>query len=747
VHSYALSLLVLLAAAQSPPPAIVNTELPGAPPMPPAVSAAIVKAWMGREPGYRPRTRHREPDGRPKYTNRLFLESSPYLRQHAHNPVNWFPWGDEAFALAARLGRPVLLSVGYSTCHWCHVMEEESFEDVEIARYINEHYVAIKVDREERPDVDSIYMTAVQSLTGRGGWPMTVWLTPDREPFYGGTYFPARDGDRGADAGFLTLLARLREMYDREPEQVARQAAKVVEAIRRETVVRPGEPPAADVLAGAAGTIARRFDAVNGGLLGSPKFPSAFPVRFMLRHHRRSGDDRALAVAAATLEKMAAGGIRDHVGGGFHRYAIDARWRVPHFEKMLYDNARLAIAYLEGYQATGRREFRRVTEEILRYVSREMTSPQGGFYSATDADSPGPDGRRREGLYFTWTPAEIEGVLGKEEAAVFDRHYGVTAEGDLDGRNVLYLAEPPGDGKTRERLDRALEALYRARLERAAPLRDEKILAAWNGLMISAFASAGLALREPAYVATAERAADFVLTQMKRRGRLMRSFAGGRPRQPGYLDDHAFMIAALIDLFEASGSTRWLDAAIALDLVVQREFEDPEGGGYFLTAGDHERLLAREKPGYDGAVPAGNSVQALNLLRLGELTGRAEYGRRAARTLETFGTRLRRSPLDLGEMLLAADFQLDAAKQIVLVAAADRAELDPFFSRLGAVFLPNRVIVAAVEGADLMEQRRLVSLLDQRRALRGRATAYVCERGVCKLPTSDAETFARQLAR
>ncbi len=750
------SVTPLPGAAPEPEPVIVNVRLPGAPQMPGAVASRIVRAWMERDPGYRPRTRHLEEDGRPRYTNRLFLESSPYLKQHAHNPVNWFPWGDEAFELARKLGRPVLLSVGYSTCHWCHVMEEESFEDEEIARYLNEHYVAVKVDREERPDVDSIYMSAVQALTGRGGWPMTVWLTPDGQPFYGGTYFPARDGDRGVKAGFLTMLRQLRQVYQDQPDQVVRQAKGIVEAIERSLEVKGGTLPTVETLARARDSLGRRYDAVNGGTLGAPKFPATFPVRFMLREYRRTGDEQALQMAATTLERMAAGGLYDQVGGGFHRYATDARWRVPHFEKMLYDNARLAIAYLEGYQATGREEFARIVREVLRYVAREMTAPEGGFYSATDADSLDPRGRREEGRFFTWTPAEIQAVLGKDEARIVSAYYGVTVEGNLEGRSVPHVARTPAEVASSLGLDEksvravvegAREKLYRARLARPAPLRDEKILAAWNGLMISAYARAGLAMREPDWVARAGRAADFVLKNMRRRGRLLRSFTDGRPRHNGYLDDYAFVISGLIDLFEASGSTRWLDEAIALDSILQRHYEDAEGGGFFLTSEDHEKLLAREKPAYDGALPSGNSVQALNLLRLAELTTQAGYARRALRTIEAQAGLLAREPAALTEMLLAVDFHLDEAREVILVAPSAREELEPFLERMGSVFLPNRVLAAGVQGEDLDEQRRLVPLIQGKRALRGRVTAYVCVRGVCKLPTSDAAAFALQLEK
>ncbi len=728
---------------------------PGAPPFDAALIARLQAAWAGRAADYRPRSRQLYQDGQPKYINRLMLETSPYLRQHAHNPVNWFPWGDEAFETAKQLGRPVFLSVGYSTCHWCHVMEEESFDDEEIARYLNEHYIAIKVDREERPDVDSIYMTAVQSLTGRGGWPMSVWLTPDREPFYGGTYFPARDGDRGARVGFLTLLERLRTVYDEQPAEVARQTAQIVRNIRESLEPAGGERPGVAALERGAASYRGRFDAVNGGPRGRPKFPSTMPVRFLLRYQRRSGDGSFLEMAALTLEKMAAGGIYDHVGGGFHRYATDARWLVPHFEKMLYDNALLTLAYLDGYQATGREDFARVAREILNYVARDMTSPEGAFYSATDADSLTPEGHAEEGWFFTWTPAEIEAALGKREARIVNAWYGVTAAGNFEGRNILHTPRPAAEvarelgiseAALRTSVERARETLYRVRGRRPAPLRDEKILTAWNGLMISAFARAGLVLGDDALTARAARAADFLLEKSRNKdGRLYRSSMDGRPRHNGYLDDHAFLAEGLLNLYEATGEARWLREAIALDSVLAKHYEDPEQGGFFMTSDDHETLLTREKPGWDGAEPSGNSIHTLNLLRLSEFTGDDGYRRRAARAMQSVGGKLERTPQALSEMLLAVDFMLDRPKQVIIVTPRSREQAEPLLARLRATYLPNAIVLVAVEGQHLEAQQKLVPLVANKRAMKRRPTAYVCEQGVCKLPTSDPEVFEQQL--
>ncbi len=730
--------------------------LPGAPAFDKRLVSALETAWGSRHPGYKPRTRHLKPDGSPRYTNRLFLESSPYLLQHAHNPVNWYPWGDEAFESARRLGWPVFLSVGYSTCHWCHVMEEESFEDEEIARYLNENFISIKVDREERPDVDGVYMTAVQLMTGRGGWPMSVWLTPDRKPFYGGTYFPPRDGDRGASVGFLTVLRKLKEVYATQPTKVSQSSDQLSGAIQKQLAEIPNAAgmPGPEVLKSAFQQYRERFDETNGGYKGNPKFPSSLPIRLLLHYNRREGDPQALRMATMTLERMAAGGIHDQVGGGFHRYSTDERWLVPHFEKMLYDNALLTLAYLDGFQVTGRKDFARVAREILRYADRDMSAPGGGFYSATDADSPTPTGRREEGWFFTWTLAEVEAVLGKDRARVALAYYGVTPSGNFEGRSILHtpksLEQVARDlkmpvGKAGSIVEEARALLYAARAKRPPPHRDEKILMSWNGLMISAFAQSALVFGEPAYARRAERAAEFLLTQMRRNGRLKRSYKDGAARHEAFLDDYAFLIAGLLDLYEATGRPRWLREAISLDTALEKHYEDETTGGFFLTADDQEKLLAREKPGYDGAEPSGNSVQALNLLRLEEFTTQDRYRARAERTLRSLKGRLAQTPTALSELLLAVDFHLDVPKEVIIVTPATRAEAEPFLARLRASYLPNRILAIATEGEDLSSQAELVALLQYKVAQGRKATAYVCEEGVCKLPTTDPGEFARQI--
>jgi uncharacterized protein YyaL (SSP411 family) len=735
---------------------VMRDRLPGAEKFEPALQRKLEKIKEIRGNAYQPRTRHLRPDGWAIYTNRLFLESSPYLLQHAHNPVNWYPWGDDAFETALRLNRPVLLSVGYSTCHWCHVMEEESFEDEEIASYLNKNYISIKVDREERPDVDAIYMTAVTALTGRGGWPMTVWLTPGRKPFYGGTYFPARDNDRGANIGFLTLLKNLRDAYHIQQDRVVESSNQLSLAIQKMlTPERGGGLPVSDVMLRAANYYRDHFDATYGGLKGEPKFPSSLPMRFLLRYHRRTGEEEILAMARLTLEKMAAGGIYDHVAGGFHRYSTDRYWLVPHFEKMLYDNALLIMAYLEGYQVTGDKNFERIVRETLRYVERDMTSLEGAFYSATDADSLTPGGQREEGYFFTWTPAEIENALGEDRATVVKRYYSVGFFGNFEGRSILNTPKTPAEIagslniseiKLKDIIEESKELLYQVRSRRPQPLRDEKILTAWNGLMISAHAQAGLILSDSTYIDHAIKAARFILEKLYLKGRLYRSYKDNNARHNAYLDDYAFFIAALLDLYEAIQDPVWLKKAIEIDRVLENYHEDKKDGGFFMTSNDHESLLAREKPYYDGAVPSGNSVAVSNLLRLGEFTTKDSYRERAQRVLRSFSSNLAAHPHALSEMLVAVDFYLDKPKEIIIIAPeGKRAEASPFLSEFRKAFLPNRILSVITEGNELESHAAVIPLVQGKSALEGKATAYVCEKGICLLPTGDPDTFAREI--
>jgi len=728
---------VLLAAAlgctaRAAAPAVSAEENPAAPGLSPssALAKRLSAALAAKGPDFRPNTHHLDARARPLFTNRLILETSPYLLQHANNPVSWYAWGDEPFERARREKKPVLLSIGYSTCHWCHVMERESFEDLEIARFMNENYVAIKVDREERPDVDDVYMAAVELLTGGGGWPMTTVLTPDRQPFFGGTYFPRRQ--------FLDVLQQLRHVYDKDPERVAKVATQLTRAVQESAQpARPDKVPGPEAIRSAVERLAGSYDAVHGGFGGAPKFPTPVNITLLGRYYRRTSDAQALKMFEHTLEEMAKGGIYDQLGGGFHRYSTDAQWLKPHFEKMLYDNAQLAIAYLEGWQLTGRADFAQVAREMLDYVGRDMTDPRGGFFSASDADSPGPGGEEIEGYYFTWTPGEIETVLGMERTALVEATYGVTRRGDLEGRSILRRVKP-AEGAV---FESARKELLAARSKRAPPPIDRKIVTGWNGLMISAFARAGFALGEPRYTQQAVRAAEFLLANVKRGERLARSWKDGKAQEDGFLDDYAALAQGLIDLYETTAETRWLTEAIALQHALDARFRDANGG-YFLTPEGKQGLLAREKAAYDGVIPTGNSIAALNLFRLSELTGNEEFRKRALEILGAFASRIQAMPALLG----ALDWSLDQPLEVVVVRPRDDTG-EPLLQVLRRAYLPDAVRAIAAEGKDLDAQARTVPLLESKRALKGRTTAYVCRKRVCDLPTADPAVFARQLAR
>jgi uncharacterized protein YyaL (SSP411 family) len=710
---------------------------------------------FGRD--YQPRTRHLRPDGWARYTNRLFLESSPYLLQHAHNPVNWYPWGDEPFEAAKQRNRGVFLSIGYATCHWCHVMEEESFEDEEIARYLNENFICIKVDREERPDIDAVYMTAVQALTGRGGWPMSVWLTPDRKPFYGGTYFPARDGDRGAATGFLTILEKLNQSFHMQDGRVEKAGQQITELIRQAMVFQSGDRiPGKEILQKAAAFYRKNYDSRFGGLSGAPKFPSSLPVRFLLRYYWKTRDPDILEMTENSLSQMAGGGMYDHVAGGFHRYSTDEQWLVPHFEKMLYDNALLAVAYLEAWQATGNADFQRVVNEILAYTGRDMTSPEGAFYSATDADSKTISGHMEEGWYFTWTPGELETILGKERADIVKKYYAAGGTPNFEGRYILHTPKKRKEiaaelHMSEDNLTTVIEAskkqLFRERNKRPAPLRDEKILTAWNALMISAFARAGLAFGNSEYTLQAKTAVRFILDHLYTNGRLYRSYKDRQVRHNGFLEDYAFLIAALIDLYEADHDIWWLKKAVALDDVLKKFYEDTENGGFFTTATDHEALISREKPCYDGATPSGNAVAALNLLRLYSYTTDDQFRIRAENLFKAFHQRLTDTPSALSEMLLAVDYYFDTPLEIILITPPGNLDAAaPFVDKFRKQFVPNRILVAADE-KQAAANAKIIPLAAGKKAVHGKATAYVCEKGTCSLPAETPEEFIQSAVK
>lgn len=694
---------------------------------------------------------------RKKYTNKLINETSPYLLQHAHNPVDWYPWGDEAFEKAKSEDKPVLVSIGYSACHWCHVMEHESFEDEKTAAIMNENFVNIKVDMEERPDVDQIYMTFVQLTTGRGGWPMNVFLTPDKRPFFGGTYFPPTA--RFNMPSFQNVLASIADAYRDKRDELETSATEILGEMRRISIT-DGEASGltTDQIDSAFMAIARTFDSVNGGFGGAPKFPPAMSLEFLLRYFSRTGDENALNIAKTTAEKMACGGIYDQLGGGFHRYAVDAIWLVPHFEKMLYDNAQLIRIYLHLYQITKDDFFKRVVVETLEYVKREMLDAGGGFYSSQDADSEGVEGK-----FFVWTPDEIASILGEDDARIFNFYYDVSEDGNFEEKNILNVKnQNPTDRnevaqalKIPERelteiLDRGRQKLFEAREKRVKPFRDEKILTAWNGLMLGAFAEAAAILDSNDYLEVAKRNADFLLGNLVERQqpagknnagvtpafRLLRTWKDGRAKLNGYIEDYANLADGLIELYQVSGEMRYLKEAISLADKMIAEFWDEESGGFYFTSNDHEELLVRNKDFIDNATPSGNSVAADVLLKLSHLTDDDRYEQFAATVLRLASSQIKRYPNGFGRALSVVEFQLSTIKEIVLAGERPN-ELE---RAVWHEYIPNKV-VAYADSVDASDS----PLLNGKTAMDGKSTAYVCENFVCSRPVTSADELRAEL--
>jgi uncharacterized protein len=664
-------------------------------------------------------------------TNRLAKETSPYLLQHAHNPVDWYPWGEEAFAKARSEDKPLLLSVGYSACHWCHVMERESFEDRDIAGLMNQHFVNVKVDREERPDVDQIYMQAVQAMTGHGGWPMTVFLTPEGRPFYGGTYFPPVP--RHGMPAFPQLLEAIAEAWRSRRGEVLESSTKMVEELNRTERLRSAAQLLTDeVLFSAFQGVSGQFDDRLGGMGGAPKFPQPMVWEFVLRFWKRTGNARAAEMVRTTLTRMARGGIYDQLGGGFHRYSVDAEWLVPHFEKMLYDNAQLASLYLDAGLAFGDDEYRRVCQETLDYVLREMTAPEGGFYSSQDADSEG-----EEGKFFVWTADEIRAVLGSESDSAL-AYWGVDRGSNFEGRNILWVPGEPDPG----RIAGARKRLRQVREGRVHPGRDDKVLVAWNGLACRAFAAAGRALGRADYVAAAARNADFVLTTLRSNGRLLRTWNSGQARLKGYLEDYAMMAAALLELYQATFERRWLDEARRLGDDMLALFWDDGDSGFYDTGSDHERLIVRPRNLFDNAVPCGSSVAVETLLRLRVLTGEEEYERKALAALRPMADLLSRYPAGFGRFLSALDFHLGPTVEVAVIDGP-RGGFEPLLHEIYARYLPNRIVAGVRDGGGAAATG--LPLLADRIAVEGRATAYVCRNYVCDLPVTEPAALGRQL--
>ena len=673
------------------------------------------------------------------HRNRLIHETSPYLLQHAHNPVDWYPWGDEAFQKAKSENKPILLSIGYSACHWCHVMEHESFENEKIAALMNDLFVSIKVDREERPDLDEIYMNAVQMLTGRGGWPMTVFLTPEGKPFYGGTYFPPED--RQGMPGFSRVLTGVAQAYREKPQDVERSVEQILSALKRMSESHESKATfSPDAIAESAEQISRAYDSDHGGLGRAPKFPNAGVYELFLRYYHQSKNQHFLEMVTHTLTKMAQGGIYDHLGGGFHRYSVDEKWLVPHFEKMLYDNAQLLRIYAQLYCVTGNDLFKNVTEETADYLLREMLHSEGGFYSTQDADSEG-----EEGKFFIWSPQEINSIIGEEAGEIFARIYDVSDFGNFEGKNILHpilsleqasklfrkdvkeIAAIIADGKLK---------LFQEREKRIKPFRDEKIITSWNGLILSGLAEAIKISPQKAYVESANRTVEFIFSKIFRDGHLLHSYKDGKAKLLGYLDDYAFLAVGLLDLYETTFDRTQFERAIKLADTMLSEFWDEEDGAFFYTGKSHEQLISRAKPVFDASIPSGNSMATHLLLRLHHLTGREDYLKRAETVLRSYYDAMMSQPFGFAHMLCSLDLYLKKPKEIVVIGNREDTNVAELVSRIHSVYLPNKSLQLAGPDQSL---ERVSPLLQGKTQLDGKPTVYVCHNFTCSAPVTSWE--------
>jgi len=679
-----------------------------------------------------------------KHTNRLIDETSPYLLQHAHNPVDWYPWGEEALNLAKELDKPILLSIGYSACHWCHVMERESFENEKIAAIMNKYYINIKVDREERPDLDEIYMSAVQIMTGSGGWPMTVFLTPELKPFYGGTYFPPED--RYGRPGFPKLLMAVEDAYRSKRTEIDEQAEKLVAHINQISNPTSVKDLSLDnkIIEQAFYHYQNKFDNQHGGFGQAPKFPPGMGLILLLRYWKKSGNSRALHIIEFTLEKMAQGGMYDQLGGGFHRYSTDEIWLVPHFEKMLYDNSLLTVAYLEAFQATSKPFYQEVVEETLSYILREMYDQQnGGFYSTQDADSEGVEGK-----FFVWTPEEVEQILGQAEAKIFCDFYDITDQGNFEHKNILWIKTPVdlyikktniNQTDLLNILDRSKKKLFDVRDKRIKPGLDDKILTSWNGLMIRSMSIAYQILGEPRYLEAAENSAKFILTKLvQKNGHLLRTHRAGKSHLNACLEDYSYFITGLIELYQANFDPYWLTEANRLNQIMIDQFWDTENGGFFFTGKDHPKLIVRSKSAYDGATPSGASMAVHVLLRLAILLNQPDLKEKAETTFALYNDNMKTAPSGSAQMLCGVDFLLDTPKEIAIVGDPSSEQTQEILRNIHRRFVPNKVIALLNPNAkDKQKIEELIPLLANKTSIAGKTTIYVCQNYACQLPTTD----------
>lgn len=693
------------------------------------------------------KTSHQEANATQKRKpNHLIHEKSPYLQQHAYNPVDWYPWSEEAFRKAVQENKPIFLSIGYSTCHWCHVMEYESFEDEEVAKILNDNFVSIKVDREERPDLDNLYMTVCQAMTGSGGWPLNIFLTPEKKPFFAGTYFPKTE--RFGNPGFIAIVMKISNLWKTNRESVLSSSEQVAKVLQSSTATTPREILTKEILQHAYEQLRDNFDSIYGGFGSSPKFPTPHNYAFLLRWWKRSNEPRALEMVEKTLEHMGRGGIYDQLGGGFHRYSTDEYWLVPHFEKMLYDQALMAIVYTETYQATGKEFYADMARSIFRYVVRDMTSPEGGFYTAEDADSEGAEGK-----FYVWTPDEIIKILGEREGKVFCEFYDVTQEGNFEDKNILHFDRPLDTfaqlkgfkpEELQELLNTARKKLFSVREKRVHPHKDDKILTAWNGLMIAAMAKGAQALHEPEYAEAAVRAAEFILSTLRHQdGTLLRRYRQGEASIPGYLDDYAYFTWGLIDLYETTFDVKYLKTAVELTQQIKENFWDENGGGFFLSGKNNEQLFAQTKEIYDGATPSGNSVALLNLLRLSRMTGNADMEKTAEQLITSFGETIHQYPSGYTQFLCALDFALGPTKEIIIAGEPDTDDTKQMLHEIWSRFLPKKVLLLHPTKEKSIEE--IAEFVKEQKPINNKATAYICENYACKTPTTDMKKVLQLL--
>ncbi len=674
-----------------------------------------------------------------KFTNKLINETSPYLLQHAHNPVNWHPWGEEALLQSRKLDKPIFVSIGYSACHWCHVMERESFENEEIAQLLNDNFICIKVDREERPDLDEIYMNAVQMITGSGGWPLSAWLTPELESFFGGTYFPPED--RWERIGFKNILKRLIHLWENQRDQLRQSAGQITSSMRQISQVQSSDFEFSLSLWHSAVKAAEQtFDERYGGFGSAPKFPQAMELSFLLRYYFHTGEKQTLKMVEKSLHAMANGGIFDQLGGGFHRYSTDEQWLVPHFEKMLYDNALLSATYLEAYQITRKEFYAKVARATLDYVVREMTATEGGFFSSQDADSEG-----EEGKFYVWQKIEIDKILGPDESKLFCTVYGVSPDGNWEGKNILFRSRNLQEATQKiglteyeliDRLEQDRQKLLTVRTERIPPHKDDKILTSWNGLMISALCKGFQVLGDKKYLVVAKKAVDFLLEKMHFQNQILRTYRNGISHLNGYLPDYAFLVAALIDVYESLFELSYLKHALAINYLMLHKFWDDKQGGFFFTSSDHEKLLVRTRNPYDNPIPSGNSIAVSNLLRLSEFTGNHSLKEKAEQTVKLYAAQIEKSPTAFAVLLSSFDFLWGKAKEIVIAGDRNSSSFSDMVKAIYDSYLPNKILAYADPSfsKNNRESIPILPVIEGKSSTNGSVKIFVCENYTCKNP-------------